>query len=104
MKINDKTSILLADNDEVSLLFYREVLKTINAKNVQTASSGQTAKDLLIKQHFDLALVHERLGSVSGQEICQLIKKAIIKPKLLLLAVTLKPKMTDSMNIFCPLF
>ncbi|MBN2486120.1 MAG: response regulator, partial [Bacteroidales bacterium] len=79
-------TILIVEDDEISLEFLTELLLPSEVKIV-TATDGQKAIDIcLTNDHIDLVLMDIRLPLVNGREAMLQIKK--FKPQLPVIAQT----------------
>lgn len=67
-------SILLAEDDEASAVYLRELLKIYNA-NVKYVSNGLDAVEYCLHNEVDLVLLDMKLPEMSGYEATRLIKK-----------------------------
>ncbi|MBS7563896.1 sigma-54-dependent Fis family transcriptional regulator [Mucilaginibacter sp. Bleaf8] len=67
-------SKILVIDDEVNLALLLCKVLTRHAYDVTTAHSGESAKDLLNKQPFDLVLCDFRLGDINGYDLLKHIK------------------------------
>ena len=79
-------TILIVEDDEISMEFLVELLYPTNAK-VISAQDGQAAIDACLNnQDIDLVLMDVRLPIINGREAMQEIKKN--NPKLVVIAQT----------------
>ena len=75
--------VLLVDDNEVNLLFARQILQEWNCK-VETASNGKQAIELFKKRsfhnHFDLILMDIYMPEMTGTEATHYIRKVLQVP------------------------
>jgi CheY-like chemotaxis protein len=97
MKEKKKANVLLVDSDKISLMYYSAILKNYSAKvsaNIYEAENGEKAKGIIAKleerqDHFDLAIIYQKLDDMPGREICQLVREKNKAAKII--AATINP-------------
>ena len=96
-KVNNKKTILIAEDDETSFFFLKFILAKENV-NILYAPSGQEAVDLCeAHPEIDLILMDIKMAGMSGIEATHIIKSRY--PKLPVIAQTAFALTTDKENI-----
>jgi DNA-binding response OmpR family regulator len=76
--MNERKIILIAEDDELNLEFFELMLSKLGF-NIEKASDGKAALEILKRNRIDLALVNTMLPEISGWEILKTVQK---DPKL----------------------
>lgn len=69
-----KTHFLIVDDNERSLKILSELTRSFGVDKITTASSGDEAKELLSRQHFDLLLTDAHMPGCSGYELVRWLR------------------------------
>lgn len=83
--VNGLINILVADDEDVVLNFFKRLLKG-EAYNVTTVKTGKEALEIIQGKDFDLVFLDMMLEDIKGIELCAEIEK--IKPDLSIILIT----------------
>lgn len=64
------TKILIVDDEEIARLTLAEILR-LEGYEIKTASSGETAVDVLLSEPFDIMILDLKMTGMSGMEVLE---------------------------------
>jgi CheY-like chemotaxis protein len=70
----DRTTILLVDDNPANLLAYRAILNDLR-QNILSANSGEEALRYLLEKDFSLVLLDVRMPGMDGFEVAELMRQ-----------------------------
>ena len=81
--------VLLVDDNKVNQFLGKRILSQIGILQVEVASDGNTAFEMIKTKHFDVLLTDIEMPVMSGYELCQAIRK-LPEPqsKMIVIALT----------------
>lgn len=75
MELNKNMNVLIVDDHKTMLRIIRNLLSQIGITNVDEASDGQNALQMLVRKKYDMILSDWNMMPMTGLELLQYIRK-----------------------------
>jgi PAS domain S-box-containing protein len=85
-KIDGKTTLLIAEDDEINYIYFAEIVKTLDVKLLHVKNGFEAVEACKQGQRIDMIFMNLKMPVLNGQEAVKQIKS--IKPEIPIIAVS----------------